>query len=97
MFNNKIYLKNVVTLSYNANLCNGCKMCVDVCPHGVFSMLGKKAYITNRDKCMECGACALNCKENAITVNRGVGCATAVINSMINGKEATCGCGPTCG
>ena len=28
---------------------------------------------------MECGACALNCPQEAIEVNAGVGCAAAII------------------
>jgi len=41
---------------------------------------------------MECGACALNCEYGAISVDAGVGCATALINGMIAGKEPSCGC-----
>jgi hypothetical protein len=46
---------------------------------------------------MECGACARNCDFGAITVNAGVGCAAAIINSMITGGEATCGCSGAAG
>jgi hypothetical protein len=41
---------------------------------------------------MECGACALNCEFGAITVNSGVGCAAAIINSMVTGGPPTCDC-----
>jgi ferredoxin len=51
-----------------------------------------RAAITDRDLCMECGACARNCDFGAISVNAGVGCAAAIINSMITGGEPTCGC-----
>ena len=72
--------------------CNGCGMCVGVCPHGVFVIENRKANIVDRDACMECGACALNCPEEALSVDAGVGCATAVITSTIRGTESTCDC-----
>ena len=93
---NQLYIKDVVTLQYDPSKCTGCGMCVAVCPHRVFQLQDKKAYITNKNKCMECGACELNCKDNAIRVHKGVGCATAVINSMIRKSEPTCGCGSGC-
>ena len=86
------YLKNVTTLAYTAEKCVGCERCTEVCPHGVFDMDYKKAYITDKDLCMECGACALNCPAGAIEVNAGVGCAAAIITGWITGKEPTCGC-----
>ena len=39
---------------------------------------------------MECGACAMNCPAEAISVNRGVGCAAAVLNSYLGEKEISC-------
>ena len=86
------YLKDVTTLTVNAEKCTGCGKCTEVCPHSVFDLSGGKALIADRDLCMECGACALNCKAGAISVNAGVGCAAAVILSWFTGKEPTCGC-----
>ena len=86
------YLKDVTTLSYAADQCIGCERCTEVCPHGVFNIVGKKAQITDKDLCMECGACALNCPAKAIEVNAGVGCAAAIIYSWVTGKEPACGC-----
>ncbi|RPJ06191.1 MAG: 4Fe-4S dicluster domain-containing protein [Spirochaetaceae bacterium] len=85
------YLKNVTTLEYNIEKCTGCKMCTFVCPHGVFEMKDKKASITNKDLCMECGACAKNCASGAIKVHAGVGCATAIIWGKLRGTEPSCG------
>jgi len=34
------YLENVVTLQLDTETCNGCGMCVNVCPHGVFFFRG---------------------------------------------------------
>jgi len=89
------YLANVATLQYSSDKCTGCGRCVEVCPQGVFAMRDKRAAITDKDLCMECGACALNCEFGAITVNSGVGCAAAIINGMITGSEPSCGCGDT--
>ena len=86
------YLKNVVTLSLDAEKCTGCERCVEVCPHGVFDLHGGKVRIVEKDLCMECGACALNCRAEALTVNAGVGCAVAIIKSWITGGEPSCDC-----
>ena len=84
------YLSNVVSLHYVPEKCTGCRRCIEVCPRAVFEMRDKRAYIVDRDLCMECGGCANNCEFEAITVNSGVGCATAVINALIKGKEPEC-------
>ena len=94
---NLIYLKDVVTLQLDNNKCTSCGMCLDVCPHAVFKMNGKHITIQNRDACMECGACNLNCPASAISVQSGVGCAAAVINSMFGRNSAECSCGPDTG
>ena len=85
------YLPGVTTLELDVTKCNGCQLCKIVCPHAVFEMVDKRAKIVDRDACMECGACALNCSEKAITVDAGVGCAAAIIVGSIIGTEPTCG------
>ncbi|MBI4649286.1 MAG: 4Fe-4S binding protein [Bacteroidia bacterium] len=87
------YLKNVVTLKLNIEKCTGCGMCTIVCPHRVFEIANKKANIKDKDFCMECGACANNCPEEAIYVKTGVGCAAGVLAGLIKGTEPTCDCG----
>ncbi len=87
-----LYLEN--SLTYDPDLCNGCKLCVYVCPHEVFKMRDKKAVLKNPTACMECGACQLNCDVNAIYVDSGVGCAAAMFWQAIRGKELDdCSCG----
>ena len=86
------YLKNVVSLSFFSRKCIGCGKCTEVCPHRVFDLQEKKAQITNRDACIECGACALNCPADAIKVNAGVGCAAAITYGWLTGGEPKCGC-----
>jgi len=85
------YLPGVATLTLDAARCNGCRMCVTVCPHAVFAMVEKRARIVDRDGCMECGACALNCPEGALAVQSGVGCAAAILAGE-PGAEPTCHC-----
>lgn len=87
-----IYLKNVVTLKVSPDQCTGCGMCLDVCPHGVLAVEDRRVRIVNRDACMECGACSRNCPVSAIAVDAGVGCAAAVINSMLNRQGGACCC-----
>lgn len=86
------YLKNVVTLELDQEKCNGCRMCIFVCPHRVFVVNSKKAIIRDRDACMECGACALNCPQGAISVSSGVGCAAAIIQGAIRSTKPCCDC-----
>lgn len=87
------YLANVTTLQYNPDKCTGCGRCVEVCPQGVFVMRDRLAEVTDKDLCMECGACAMNCDFGAITVDSGVGCATAIINGILTGSAPSCDCG----
>jgi len=85
------YLEN--TLVYDPELCNGCAMCVAVCPHAVFEMDGRLARLVRPQGCMECGACRVNCVTGAIAVESGVGCASAMIRAALTGRrEATCDC-----
>ena len=86
------YIKNIVTLKLDSALCTGCGLCTEVCPHAVFEIRNRKARIVDIDDCMECGACALNCQFGAIYVKSGVGCATGVINGIINNSEPSCDC-----
>jgi NAD-dependent dihydropyrimidine dehydrogenase PreA subunit len=89
MFN--AYLEN--TLVYDPKLCNGCTVCVAVCPHNVFEMNGRLAQLVRPQACMECGACQVNCVMEAITVESGVGCASAMIRAALTGrKEIACDC-----
>ncbi len=90
MFNS--YKEN--TLKYDLEECINCGMCSKVCPHGVFARGEKAAILVNKEACMECGACFLNCPTEAIEVDSGVGCASAMIWAALTGsKEVTCDSG----
>jgi NAD-dependent dihydropyrimidine dehydrogenase PreA subunit len=86
------YIDGVVSLEFDQARCTGCGLCVEVCPRGVFAMANGVAQLVDRDACLECGACALNCLPEAITVNPGVGCAQAIIHGWLTGGEASCDC-----
>jgi len=85
------YLPGVVTLQLDQAKCKGCRLCTEVCPHGVFVVENQRSSIVDRDACMECGACARNCESGAITVQSGVGCASAIIYGALTRQEPTCG------
>jgi NAD-dependent dihydropyrimidine dehydrogenase PreA subunit len=79
----------VNTLRYELQLCNGCRMCENVCPHGVFAVVSGKAELVKPDECMECGACERNCPTGAIKVDSGIGCASAmIIAALLRKKQA---------
>ncbi len=86
------YIDGVTTLKLDADACTGCRVCTQVCPHGVFEMRDKRAVIVDANACIECGACALNCAYGALSVEAGVGCAAAIINGWIKGTEPNCDC-----
>jgi NAD-dependent dihydropyrimidine dehydrogenase PreA subunit len=82
------------TLQYDPEVCINCGMCSIVCPHGVFAPDDHIAQLVRHKACMECGACQRNCPVSAITVDSGVGCASAMIHAALTGKkEPTCGSG----
>lgn len=90
------YLDNVVTLRLDVARCIGCRLCTVVCPHSVLAMADGKARIADRDACIECGACARNCPVEALAVNAGVGCASAIIHGWLTGQEPSCDCKGSC-
>jgi len=81
------YLRNVATVELVESRCTGCGRCLEVCPHEVFQLAGHKAWIADRDACMECGACARNCPTSAIAVDAGVGCASGLINEWLRERN----------
>jgi NAD-dependent dihydropyrimidine dehydrogenase PreA subunit len=84
-------------IKINSELCTGCGDCVAVCPHAVLALDKnlKRSKIAAEERCMECGACGLNCPKSAITGNFGVGCFACMTQERLSGKKAAagaCGC-----
>ncbi len=85
-------------IEFNKEKCTGCSVCAKVCPHKVISMVDGKAVPVNIQRCIECGACQLNCDFGAIDVSKGTGCLFAIIKEdMLKIKGKGCGCGDVCG
>ena len=91
------YLKNVATLEFDSGKCCGCGKCVEVCPHQVFKLEGRRARVATCDSCMECGACAMNCPSGAIRVDAGVGCAAGLIAQWLRERRTRPPAGACCG
>ena len=83
------------SLAYHPDRCINCRRCTQVCPHAVFAEGSERVELARPAACMECGACALNCPVQAITVQSGVGCAWAMISAALRGKDmdTECSCG----
>lgn len=90
---NYSYIFNGKSLKIDRDKCTGCGICREVCPHEVLAIHDRKAEISVRGRCMECGACAMNCPFGAIAVEKGVGCAAAIIGGILKGTAPDCGCG----
>jgi Pyruvate/2-oxoacid:ferredoxin oxidoreductase delta subunit len=56
-------------------------------------MRSKKAQLVAEEDCIECGACQLNCSEEAIQVTKGTGCLVIIVKEDILGMKASCGSG----
>ena len=54
----------------NLELCNGCGICVRICPTDVFRMDPDTnlAVVRYPEDCMLCGFCELDCPEGALTI-----------------------------
>jgi NAD-dependent dihydropyrimidine dehydrogenase PreA subunit len=56
------------TVTVDKNLCDGCGVCVDICPMNVYDMVDDKSEPTRSDDCILCMACVNACPNAAITV-----------------------------
>ncbi len=48
--------------------CDGCGLCVEVCPTSVFELKNGKAEVVDQNKCMLCYGCMPLCPREAIKV-----------------------------
>jgi NAD-dependent dihydropyrimidine dehydrogenase PreA subunit len=59
---------------FDDRACNGCNLCVEICPMDVFApnpQKGSTPIVVYGDECRYCGACWMRCpndKEGALTI-----------------------------
>ncbi|MDI6643346.1 MAG: 4Fe-4S binding protein [Candidatus Hodarchaeaceae archaeon] len=51
----------------DAEKCDACGSCIEVCPANVLEIKSKKCVVANADACIECRACEAACPNNAIS------------------------------
>lgn len=52
----------------DADKCNGCKSCVEVCPTESITINEDGKAVVDPDSCGECGACVDECPNEAINL-----------------------------
>ena len=60
-------MEKTVTTTIDEALCNGCGLCVKVCPSETITMKGKKAVVTGTES-LNCGHCMAVCPTGAVQV-----------------------------
>lgn len=82
--------------SVNAELCTGCRKCVEFCKFNALAYINNKLIVFD-EVCHSCGGCALLCPEKALTekekiigeVKNGVSEGVNVITGVLNTGEAS--------
>jgi len=60
-------LERKVNIQIDPELCNGCGLCISVCPSETISIINEKAQITS-DESLTCGHCIAICPMDAISL-----------------------------
>ncbi|NIQ39469.1 MAG: ferredoxin [Proteobacteria bacterium] len=55
------------TLKVDYESCDFCGVCVDVCPMQIIKIKEHIVEIKDRDSCMECQLCEVECSKQALT------------------------------
>jgi ferredoxin len=55
-------------VTVDAEKCEGCEECVDICPNEVFQMAGEKSDPGAGGECENCESCLGVCPSEAITI-----------------------------
>lgn len=58
-------MKNNIHHFFITDMCNGCKLCMEVCPQNCIEISGYSAQI-QQEHCLHCGKCAEICPKRAI-------------------------------
>ncbi len=59
-------LRQIITI--DEEKCNGCALCIPVCPEGALQIIYGKARLISDLMCDGLGACIGECPEGAITI-----------------------------
>jgi NAD-dependent dihydropyrimidine dehydrogenase PreA subunit len=68
LFNSGLHEDRLLHVSLNVETCQGRAMCREVCPKNcyVIDAVHHKASIAKPDQCVQCGACIVQCPEDAL-------------------------------
>ncbi len=55
-------------ITIEAEKCDGCEECINLCPSEVFELKDGKSVAVNPDECVYCLTCVEGCPNGAITV-----------------------------
>ena len=83
-------------IAIHQDSCSGCRDCARVCPHGVIEMREKRAFVVAQERCIGCGACQLNCHDDAVILTKGTGCLFLIIRDDILKLKSKDTCAQTC-
>ena len=57
-----------VIIVINTQLCNGCGICIELCPSAVFTLHNGEIKVVNEDNCIYCLGCIALCPKKAIKI-----------------------------
>jgi NAD-dependent dihydropyrimidine dehydrogenase PreA subunit len=55
-----------LSVEINRDSCNGCGICVDICPLDCFRIDEDEKAFMKYDECWYCGSCTLECPQKAM-------------------------------